>query len=184
MKYLSIVLAFLTLPMITVPASAAQYCVQMPTSGNSVWSRRDNDVKMRFAVTYWLHKEEMLPDNWLSNRVGQVSKAKTTRVYGYKVENKDASYRSHRYKSDTVCIDMARLKGVVAAYEAFRPNLLTDPNGKQYYGKAPTISKVQVRADVRWGKDCPKVFLDSKTDQTFKVYRRKHNHVDPWGCRK
>ena len=171
-------------------AGASNYCVEMPTSGNSRWSRRDNDVKLRFSIRYAVRKEvnvnpASLVPNWQMKTFHE-----RIRVNGPSYVGRDAGYRSFRYGAGRQCLDMSRIKPMLQHYEDSKRLSIIDmtyahnPSSQHYYRRAqakPVISNITVQGDVRWGKDCPKVGIAKS--KTFKVYRRRHNHADPWGCR-
>ena len=149
-------LAFL-LPAI---ASADSYCVSFPTGGESKWSKRDNSINVRFKYDFAF----FLPENSLGD--SRTKNFTTTGVpKGSGKENRiKAGYTSYRYGATDLCIN--------------------NPMPNRTHREAPPV---QVRLDVKWGGDCDKVALENNRitgDHKFEIYRRKGNHIDPFGCRR
>ena len=149
-------LAFL-LPAI---ASADSYCVSFPTGGESKWSKRDNSINVRFRYEFEIYVDGpygfTIPKFFAATGVPKGS-GKKNRI--------KAGYTSYRYRATDLCINNPM------------PNHRT-------HNEAPPV---QVRLDVKWGGDCGKVALKNNRitgDHKFEIYRRKGNHIDPFGCRR
>ena len=155
-------------------ASAGSYCVSFPTGGESKWSKRDNSINVRFRYDYERKYKgaKYAPAFWTATGVPKGS--------GKKSSPKDG-YTSYRYGATDLCMDdPAPRFGSVDYVKAAGLGL----SGS--FSPAPT----KVRLDVKWGGDCGTVGINRygrfapKGDHKFEIYRRKGNHIDPFGCRR
>ena len=169
-------LAFL-LPAI---ASADSYCVSFPTGGESKWSKRDNNIGVRFRYDYSKEGVEgsgFKPPFWASSGV----------IKGSKEPNRAVdNYTFYPYGTRDLCIDSAvpERKSRKVSYKSPFFNRGSGASGDRNSFE-PEVT--EIRLDVRWGADCGKVGIKNgqlKGNHKFEIYRRKGNHIDPFGCRK
>ncbi|MGI9311508.1 MAG: hypothetical protein ACR2P7_08250 [bacterium] len=161
-KKLSVsVFATLLLCAASTATYASWYCVKMATHGESGWSGRDNKIGLKFVYDYEI-----------KNHKGTLKGSYSTDGRG----EYDVPHFSYDYGGKHVCIDMEMLQiglrsFVASANEeehgfAFPPNSVANITG--------------VKADIRWGDNCPKGNLSQ--NHFFRVWRRSGNHVFPFDC--
>ena len=143
-----LVIAFL------IPAFAyaeGSYCVSFPTSGNSKWTKRDNNINARFRYTY----RETIK---IGNELGDT----TIEKFAVSAGN-NRGYRAYPYGNRELCVH-SPLSGHLAELPIRR-----------------------VRLDIKWGGDCEEVAVTNgvlSVHYGFEIYRRKGDHINPWGCRR
>ena len=174
-------LAFL-LPAI---ASAGSYCVSFPTGGESKWSKRDNSINVRFKYRYnydWVRR------NFKEIYLGEPPPDYSTGVLkGSGGKNRiKAGYTSYRYRADDLCVDGDDAAPDFGRLDALRREGITVVrNAEGTVDEAPLVS---IHLDVKWGGDCGRVRTRGDGsfggDHKFEIYRRKGNHIDPFGCRR
>ena len=158
--------SFLALAFLLPAIVSADYCVSFPTGGESKWSKRDNSINVRFR--YESTGYSFLAFN--NPKEPGVLMA-TGAPKGSRKENRaKAGYTSYRYGATDLCIN----------------NLTPD-----FHPPVPSALRGlvfdHVRLDVKWGGDCGRVAIKNNRitgDHKFEIYRRKGNHIDPFGCRR
>ena len=131
----------------------ASYCVSFPTSGNSKWTKRDNNINARFRYAYSKYAHDG------AARQNELSFAVST--------GSNKAYRDYPYGYRDLCI--------YNSLSAYLANINSHTPFKH------------VRLDIKWGGDCEKVAMKNGRftgNHRFEIYRRKGDHINPWGCRR
>ncbi len=160
-------------------AYAGSYCVKFPSDGNSKWSKRDNNIRVRFKYDYEITNEE--------------GKLEGNATIGSNLVDVDRDYKYFNYGSSDYCIGTGALAtkaqqsvdwhiyNAVTAKEDFllpKSTHITYPRNS-----VATIKRIWL--DVKYGGDCPKISGNLLTSgkHIVKIHRRRGDHINPFGCK-
>ena len=157
-------------------AYAGSYCVKFPSDGNSKWSKRDNNIGVRFKYDYEITNEE--------------GKLKDNATIGSNLVDADRDYKYFDYGSSDYCIDTDALADVAQRFVAWHIYHATDldplrPNDRVRYPTNSVATIKRVWLDVKYGGDCPKISGNLLTSgrHIVKIHRRRGDHINPFGCK-
>ena len=173
-------------------AYAGSYCVKVPTSGNSKWTKRDNHIPIRFFFTYEIvYKDGSVWARIHENRIGANQTGyKHFRVSGGGNDRSHFEYKYIGYGASDYCLDLDKLTanmnddfdkltrdGIPASLPGMR---------RRYYNSDYSVVVKNIKADIRWGGDCPTISgnqVTSGSNHVVKVHRRRGDHINPFGCK-
>ncbi|MGI9310365.1 MAG: hypothetical protein ACR2P7_02395, partial [bacterium] len=140
------------------------YCVKMPTHGQTGWTRRDNEIRLRVVVRAGSNRKDAKgkpigPRNAIYDIDGKPAvRAGSVHSEGYDTP--------HRFKHGgrNVCVPMFK---IVRQLQRFDPQILIE----------------YVRIHVQYQSACPKVaWKDMRKNHLFRIWQRSGNLVYPFGC--
>ena len=162
------VLLGLVLLMFSASGMAASYCIYFPSGGNSHWSTRDNDIKIRFKYDLKVkhgNKTVMHTVHRYTDQNGRLGGKGTWHTFGYGQQK--------------VCLHSEEVRG----HEQWRINNEEVRGTKRFKsGSYPQISNVQ--GQVKWGDDCRvhEGEFRGHHNANQEIWRRKGNHIFPFDC--
>ena len=164
-------------------AYAGSYCVKFPSDGNSKWSKRDNNIRVRFKYEYEVTNEggTIHGDALASSNLSFIDLGDD----GFYL-----NYVPFDYGSSDHCIDTGALaakveqSGTEHVRAAVHASSRLEDVGMLYPDNSVATIK-RVWLDVKYGGDCPKISGNLLTSgkHIVKIHRRRGDHINPFGCK-
>jgi len=165
------------------------------TDVNSGWSKRDNDVRLRFAVEAEVTR--FWPERWPSGELRQTTEPdeRNFKSGRFRINfNPLAPFGSSHavYQLGAPQIDLGNFSGIVRGiwdvWSKVQDPPFTLVNNRDEAIEAGfrnenamwVSGENQCWLDVKWGQDSPRFKPDVGGKFVIQIFRRKGNHIDPW----